>query len=321
MTRKIAAVQMDTFAALDVPLDGTLLLVKAALGRGYEVFIYQPENLRYESDGASGHVLARGCWVTGWDAGASVPTCGGVSDLGLADCRVVLMRQDPPYDMGYVTATSLLELLPPTVLLVNNPKAVRDAPEKIFITRFPDLMPPTLISDDGAAIEAFRKRHGALVLKPLYGFGAEGVQLLQPDDDRDVIAAYATTQGGAFVAQKFIPGISKGDKRLVLIEGEIAGAVNRLPQDERFLANIHSGGKPVATQVTEHEKAMVARFGATLRDRGILLAGVDVIDGLITEINVTCPSAIALVDNVDGLQGGQRIEEKFWDAVEARMPS
>lgn len=310
------AIQMDAFETLDAAIDSTLLLMRAAYRRDYTLFVYRPEALRWESDDGHGRVLASGAMVTGWADDAFLPILGDATEVDLAQCDVVLMRQDPPFDMAYITATYLLELLPPSVLVINNPKAVRDAPEKIFIARYPDLLPPSLIGSDVTAIQAFQARHGQLVLKPLYGFGASGIELLPVGSDVTVIQDFCRRQQGLpFVAQKFLPQVTEGDKRILLLNGEILGAVNRVPQGGNWLANIHVGGKAEAAQVSAQEAAMVARFAPDLVQRGIFLAGIDVIGSYITEINVTCPSALLVANQANGLTGDHRLEEKFWKAA------
>lgn len=318
MNLKIA-VQMDAFARLEAATDSTLCLMRAAFVRGYRLFVYQPADLRYVSDGAAGKVCARGAWLTAWPDVAILPVLGDeeVLDLGMID--VLLMRQDPPFDMAYVTATYLLELLPPRVLFVNHPRAVRDAPEKIFIARYPHLLPPTLISADDAAIRAFAQQHGTLVLKPLYGFGASGVIMLSPNDPLALLEGYRREQNGLpFIAQKFLPQVAAGDKRVLLLDGQILGSVNRVPQPGAFLANLHAGGRAEGTNVTPQEEALVMEFAGDLAARGIFLAGVDIIGDKITEINVTCPSTIVDANQANGLQGSGRLEVKFWDSVVRR---
>lgn len=316
MSLKIA-VQMDEFARLDAATDSTLCLMRAAFARGFRIFVYQPALLHLASDGQAGKVCARGAWLASWPQPAALPVLAAETVLDLGTVDVLMMRQDPPFDMAYVTATYLLELLPQHILFVNHPRAVRDAPEKIFIARYPHLQPPTLISADETAIRAFAQEHGTLVLKPLYGFGASGVVMLGPDDPPALLAGYRREQNGLpFIAQKFLPQVAAGDKRVLLLDGKILGTVNRVPQPGAFLANLHAGGRAEATAVTPQEAALVEEFAGDLAARGIFLAGVDIIGDKITEINVTCPSTIVDANQANGLQGAARLEEKFWDAVE-----
>lgn len=318
--RPCVAVQMDPFEKLLPEVDTTLVIMRAAAARGYELFVYTPDMLRWQHDDRSGgRVAARGAMVTGWDEGALLPRLGALREMDLAACRAVLVRQDPPFDMAYVTAGYLLELLPPEVLVVNQPRAVRDAPEKIFITRHAAITPPTLIGADVAAVEAFRALHGALVLKPLYGFGGADIRLLETTDGREVIEAYRRKLGGAFVAQKFLPAVKEGDKRVTLIDGRVASVVNRVPQGAQFLANTHAGGRGEAAAVTAQDEALLARFAGGLARMGILHAGVDIIGGMVTEINVTCPGGMAEVNRIYALEGKARVEEKYWDMIEQRM--
>lgn len=315
------AVQMDAFAKLEAATDSTLCLMRAAYARDHRLFVYQPADLRLVSDGQAGKICAQGAWVTNWsEASTALPQLGAMEVLDLSTVNVLLMRQDPPFDMAYVTATYLLELLPPRILFVNHPRAVRDAPEKIFIARYPHLQPPTLISSDSAAIRAFGKLHGTLVLKPLYGFGASGVIMLNPDDPVALLEGYRREQNGLpFIAQKFLPQVATGDKRVLLLDGQILGTVNRVPQTGAFLANLHAGGRAEAATVTPEEEALVMEFAGDLAARGIFLAGVDIIGDKITEINVTCPSTIVDANQANGLQGAARLEEKFWDVVARKL--
>ncbi len=315
MSLKIA-VQMDDFTRLEAATDSTLCLMRAAYARGYRLFVYQPADLRSVSDGTAGKICARGAWITSWPKADALPELGAEKTLDLGTIEVLLMRQDPPFDMAYVTATYLLELLPPYILFVNHPRAVRDAPEKIFIARYPHLLPPTLISADTQAIRDFAQEHGTLVLKPLYGFGASGVIMLSPDDPPALLEGYRREQNGLpFIAQKFLPQVATGDKRVLLLDGKILGTVNRVPQPGAFLANLHAGGRAEATAVTPQEAALVMEFASDLATHGIFLAGVDIIGDKITEINVTCPSTIVDANQANGLEGAARLEEKFWDAV------
>ncbi len=314
------AVQMDDFARLEPASDSTISLMRTAFARDHAVYVYEPAQLRWVSDGAHHGVMATARRIVGWDKTALLPALGAPEPLDLATLQVVLMRQDPPFDMAYVTACYLLELLPPTVWVINNPKAVRDAPEKILIARYPDLLPPTIITADSAAVVAFRAQHGTLVLKPLYGFGADGITLWQAQDDDAVLHGFAQTQNGLpFIAQQFIPQVTQGDKRVLLLDGEVFGAINRVPQPGQFLANLHVGGRAEAATVTAADMALLAHFARDLAAMGIFLAGVDIIGRYVTEINVTCPSALIEINQVQGYNGRVRLEEKFWDAVELRL--
>lgn len=314
------AVQMDDFARLEPESDSTVSLMRIAFGRDHQVYIYEPAQLRWVSDGTHHGVVATARRIVGWDAAAALPVLSPPELLDLATMQIVLMRQDPPFDMAYVTACYLLELLPPQVWVINNPKAVRDAPEKILIARYPELLPPTLITADLDAVTAFRAQHGTVVLKPLYGFGASGITLWQPQNDAAVLQNFAQSQDKLpFIAQRFIPQVTQGDKRVLLLDGEVFGAINRVPQPGQFLANLHVGGRAEAATVTAAETALLGHFARDLAAMGIFLAGVDIIGPYVTEINVTCPSALIEVNQVQGYSGRARLEEKFWDAVELRL--
>jgi glutathione synthase len=228
----------------------------------------------------------------------------------------VLLRQDPPFDLSYITTTHLLERVHPKTLVVNDPAHVRNAPEKIFVTEFPDLMPPTLVTRDLAEIKAFRKVHGDIVMKPLYGKGGEGVFRLAPEDLNfgSLYDLFAVTFREAWMVQKFLPNIKHGDKRIILVDGEYAGAVNRVPAADDLRSNMVRGGTPKDTQLSAREKEICDRIGPALRERGLLFVGIDVIDGWLTEINVTSPTGIRAIKNF----GGPDIAGLIWDKIEAK---
>lgn len=319
MTQSHIAIQLDALDRLNAETDTTILLMRAAHQRGHRLFLYQPAALRWHNDGVTSDVQAAGCAVLEWPESAPLPKLAAPSLLSLDQTDIVLMRQEPPFDMAYITATYLLELLPPHILVVNAPRAVRDAPEKLFITRYPDLLPPTLISNETAAIMDFRAQHGSLVLKPLYGYSAHGIGLLHADDTPKQLDNFCQQQNGLpFIVQKFLPEVAAGDKRIILLNGQIIGALNRVPQPGNFLANLRVGGKPEATSVTTAEAAMVQRFAADLTAMGIILAGIDVIGNYVTEINVTCPGGLLKINQANNLSGAERLEEQFWECVEAR---
>jgi glutathione synthase len=237
--------------------------------------------------------------------------------MDLAEADVVLMRQDPPFDIAYITATHLLERIHPKTLVVNDPASVRDAPEKIFVTHFPQLMPPTLISRDKAEIDEFRREHGAVVMKPLHGHGGAAVIRLVPDDPNfgSVFDLFSVTFKEPWVIQRFLPRITEGDKRIVLVEGEPLGAVNRVPAVNDLRSNMVRGGAANATELTEREREICATIGPELKARGLILVGIDVIDGNLTEINVTSPTGIRAIRRL----GGPDIAAAVWDAIEGRL--
>jgi glutathione synthase len=236
--------------------------------------------------------------------------------IALSDFDVVLMRQDPPFDLAYITATHLLERIHPRTLVVNDPAHVRNAPEKVFVTEFPDLMPPTLLTRDLAEIKAFRAEHGDIVMKPLYGKGGEAVFRIAPEDLNfgSLYDLFSATFREPWVVQKFLPAVKHGDKRIILVDGEFGGAVNRVPAVDDLRSNMVRGGTPKETELTAREREICHRLGPALRDRGLLFAGIDVIDGFLTEINVTSPTGIRAIKNL----GGPDLAALIWNKLEAK---
>ncbi len=236
--------------------------------------------------------------------------------VDLASVDVVLLRQDPPFDLAYVTTTHLLERIQPKTLVVNDPRSVRDAPEKLFVMDFPELMPPTLIARDRDAIEAFRAEHGEVVMKPLYGFGGGAVFKIAHRDPNfgSLFDLFTTTQREPWVTQKFLPAVSLGDKRIILVDGEAKGAVNRVPVGDDIRSNMVRGGAAKETELTPRERAICERIGPELKRRGLVFVGIDVIDGYLTEINVTSPTGIRAIKRL----GGPDLAVSIWDAIEAK---
>jgi glutathione synthase len=234
----------------------------------------------------------------------------------LTEFDAILLRQDPPFDLNYITTTHLLERIHPKTLVVNDPAQVRNAPEKMFVTEFPELMPPTLLSRDLAEIKSFRTEHGDIVMKPLYGKGGEAVFLIEREDPNfgSLYDLFSTSFREAWVTQKFLPAVRQGDKRIILVDGEFAGAVNRVPAADDIRSNMVRGGAAKATELTERERDICARIGPSLRERGLLFVGIDVIDGWLTEINVTSPTGIRAIKNL----GGPDIAAMIWDKIEAK---
>jgi glutathione synthase len=243
-------------------------------------------------------------------------TLGEPRRVELSEFDVVLLRQDPPFDLAYVTTTHLLERIHPKTLVVNDPAHVRNAPEKVFVTEFSDLMPPTLVTRDLGEIKAFRIEHGDIVMKPLYGKGGEAVFRLAREDLNfgSLYDLFASTFREQWVVQKFLPNIKHGDKRIILVDGEYAGAVNRIPAADDLRSNMVRGGAPAATELTKREAEICKRIGPALRDRGLLFVGIDVIDGYLTEINVTSPTGIRSIKSL----GGADIAALIWDKIEAK---
>src|SRR5580704_4882813 len=293
------AVQMDPIERINIRGDSTFALLLEAQARAHPLSYYTPDQLamRY------GKVSATVRPLTVRDTAGDHFTLGEPRHAELASFDVILLRQDPPFDLAYITSTHMLERVAPKTLVVNDPAHVRNAPEKVFVTEFPDLMPPTLVTRDLDAIKAFRKEHGDIVMKPLYGKGGEAVFLLSREDLNfgSLYDMFSATFREPWVIQKFLPAVKDGDKRIILVDGEFAGAVNRVPAPDDLRSNMVRGGVPKAT-------------GLTARERNLLFVGIDVIDGFLTEINVTSPTGIRAVKNL----GGQDIAALIWDKIEAK---
>ncbi len=304
------AIQMDPIQHINIETDSTFVLALEAQARGYDLYYYLPEHMAY----AEGIVRAKARRLKVRRESGDHFTLGPYETRDLASFDVVLMRQDPPFDLTYITATHLLERLPPGTLVVNDPAEVRNAPEKIFVTRFPHLMPPTLVSRDADEIAAFRAAQGDIVVKPLFGAGGSGVVRLKPDDENlsSILELFSQISREPVMVQRYLPEIRNGDKRIVLIDGEPAGAVNRVPKVGEARANLHVGGKAVASRLTQREREICAAIGPELRRRGLVFVGIDVIGGYLTEINVTSPTGLQEINRFDGV----RLEAQIWDAIE-----
>ena len=307
-----AAIQMDPVAGVDIDADSTFALALEAQARGHRLWHYLPGALALDG----GTVLASARPLEVRRERGRHFSLGSAETLDLASLNVVLMRQDPPFDMGYVTATHLLERVHPGTLVVNDPAQVRNAPEKLFVTEFPGLMPETLIASDRERIRAFRERHGDIVVKPLYGNGGAGVFHIGADDENlnALLEMYEEFYREPAVVQRYLPEVRDGDKRIILVDGEPAGAVNRVPPAGEARSNMHVGGRPEAAALDARDREICAAIGPALKARGLLFAGIDVIGGLLTEINVTSPTGIQEIDRFDGANLAGRI----WDAIEAR---
>jgi glutathione synthase len=305
-------VQMDPIERINIRGDSTFAMLLEAQKRGHSLSYYTPDRLAM----LQGEVFTTAQALTVRDEAGNHFTLGEPKRRPLAEFDVVLLRQDPPFDLSYITTTHLLERVHPKTLVVNDPAHVRNAPEKIFVTEFPDLMPPTLVTRDLAEIKAFRKVHGDIVMKPLYGKGGEGVFRLAPEDLNfgSLYDLFAVTFREAWMVQKFLPNIKHGDKRIILVDGEYAGAVNRVPAADDLRSNMVRGGTPKDTQLSAREKEICDRIGPALRERGLLFVGIDVIDGWLTEINVTSPTGIRAIKNF----GGPDIAALIWDKIEAK---
>ena len=306
------AVQMDPIERINVRGDSTFALLLEAQARSYPLSYYTPDRLVMRDGKVSATVRP----LVVRDVPGDHFTLGEPRHVDLASFDVVLLRQDPPFDLAYITSTHMLDRIHPKTLVINDPSHVRNAPEKVFVTEFPDLMPDTLITRDLEAIKAFRAEHGDIVIKPLYGHGGGAVFRLTRDDLNfgSLYDMFAVTFREQWVVQKFLPAVSEGDKRIILVDGEFAGAVNRVPAADDLRSNMVRGGSPAATDLTEREREICARLGPALRERGLLFVGIDVIGGFLTEINVTSPTGIRAVKNF----GGPDIAALIWDKIEAK---
>jgi glutathione synthase len=306
------AVQMDPIEKINIAGDSTFALMLEATARGHHLLYYTPDKLSL--DGCT--VLAEAATVEVRDVLGDHYKLGPVQTLPLASVDVVLLRQDPPFDLAYITSTHFLERLQPDVLVVNDPAAVRNAPEKLFVMEFPQLMPPTLITRSKAAIEAFRQAHGEIVMKPLHGHGGAAVFKIARKDPNfgSLYDLFTTTFREPWVVQSFLPQVVAGDKRIILVDGVAAGAINRVPAEDDIRSNMVRGGAAVATEFTQREREICETIGPELKRRGLLFVGIDVIDGHLTEINVTSPTGIRAIRKV----GGPNLAASIWDAIESR---
>jgi glutathione synthase len=311
MSLKIA-VQMDPIQRINIKGDSTFALLLEAQKRGHKLSYYTPDRLAL----LNGRVFATLEALSVRDQAGDYFTLGEPKRVELSEFDVVLLRQDPPFDLAYISTTHLLEGIHPKTLVVNDPASVRNAPEKIFVTEFPDLMPPTLLTRDLAEIKAFRAEHKDIVIKPLYGHGGGAVFRITHDDLNfgSLYDMFAGTFREQWVVQKFLPDVKKGDKRILLVDGEFAGAVNRIPAADDLRSNMVRGGAPAATELTKREQEIIKRLGPPLRERGLLFAGIDVIGDWLTEINVTSPTGIRAVKNL----GGPDASALIWDKIEAK---
>ena len=306
------AVQMDPIARINIRGDSTFALLLEAQKRGHGLSYYTPDKISLKRE----ELVAPVQVLTVRDEVSDHFTLGEPRREPLAAFDLILLRQDPPFDLAYITSTHLLERLHPKTLVVNDPASVRNAPEKLFVMDFPQLMPPTLISRDLDEINAFRDEHGAVVMKPLHGHGGAAVFRIMPQDMNfgSLFDMFSVTFREPWVIQRFIPEVKHGDKRIILVEGEFAGAVNRVPAVDDLRSNMVRGGAAQATDLTEREREICTTLGPALRKRGLLFVGIDVIDGNLTEINVTSPTGIRAIARL----GGPDIAAKIWDVIEKR---
>ncbi|KQQ80661.1 glutathione synthase [Aureimonas sp. Leaf324] len=311
MSLKVA-VQMDHVSGITIKGDSTFALCLEAERRGHQLFHYTPDRLSLRD----GRATARVETLNLVEEQGKHFVLGPQEKVDLADMDVVLLRQDPPFDMNYITSTHILERIHPKTLVVNDPAWVRNMPEKIFVTEFADLMPETIITKDPQEVADFRAEFGEIVMKPLYGNGGAGVFHLTKEDRNlsSFMETFALLFREPFIVQRYLKDVRKGDKRVILIDGEPVGAINRVPSETDARSNMHVGGRAEATELTEREREICARIGPTLKERGQVFVGIDVIGDYLTEINVTSPTGIREVKRF----GGADIAALYWDAVEAK---
>ncbi len=307
------ALQMDPIENVSISADSTFRIGLEAEARGHRLFQYTPDRLIYDE----GRVMATGRPVTLRREQGNHVTFGDWVMVDLSEFDVIWLRQDPPFDMGYVTTTHLLDRVHPGAFVVNDPFWVRNCPEKLMVLDFPDLTPPTMIARDVSSIRAFRERHGDIIVKPLYGNGGAGVFHLRPDDPNlsSLMEMFAGINREPMIAQKYLPAVVRGDKRIILVDGEPVGAINRVPAAGEARSNMHVGGRPEKIGLTEREREICATIGPVLREKGLLFTGIDVIDGWLTEINVTSPTGIQELERFDGINAAALI----WEAIERRL--
>lgn len=307
------AFQMDPIGSVDIDADSTFRLAEEAQARGHELFFYTPDTLSYRE----GAIMARAQTLHVQRVKGDHAQLGDPFDLDLATVDIIWLRQDPPFDMGYITTTHLLDRLRGQTLVLNDPFWVRNAPEKLLVLEFPDLIPPTTIARDLETLRAFKSHHGDIILKPLYGNGGAGVFRLTPEDRNlnSLHEMFTSLNREPLIAQKFLPAVSAGDKRVILVDGEPVGAINRVPAEGETRSNMHVGGRAEKVALTEREREICAAIGPRLREMGQVFVGIDVIGDWLTEINVTSPTGIQELERFDGTN----IAERIWEASEARV--
>ncbi len=306
------AIQMDLIDRLAIKGDSTFALMLEAQRRGHELLYYTPPDLAMNVSRVVAHVSP----VEVADTEGAHYRLGERRLADLGECDVVLLRQDPPFDMAYITTTHLLEALLPGVLVANDPASVRNCPEKLFVMQFPELMPPTLITRSLDDVKAFRREYRDIIIKPLYGNGGAAIFRVQHEDTNlgSLVELFQTVFREPFIVQRYQPEVRKGDKRIILVDGEFAGAINRVPAAEDTRSNMHVGGRAEATEITDREREICARIGPDLKRLGLIFTGIDVIGDYLTEINVTSPTGIREVQRF----GGADIAALIWDVIEDR---
>jgi glutathione synthase len=312
MSLKVA-IQMDHVSTVDIDGDSTFVLALEAQRRGHTLYHYLPDSLSLDG----GRVLCQAEVMTVARERGDHFALAEQQELDLKTVDVVLMRQDPPFDMSYITATHILDHIHPETLVVNDPAHVRNAPEKLFVMEFPDLMPPTLITRDARRVAAFRDEHKDIIVKPLFGNGGAGVFHLQPGDENlnSLLEMFFDASREPIMAQQYLAAVREGDKRIILIDGEPVGAINRIPAEGEARSNMHVGGVAVASTLTEREQEICARIGPALKERGLIFVGIDVIGGYMTEINVTSPTGLQEIGRFDDVS----LEALIWDAIESKL--
>ncbi|MEM8869004.1 MAG: glutathione synthase [Pseudomonadota bacterium] len=307
------AMQMDPIQAVDINADSSFRILEEAQARGHRLFVYTPDKLVFDS----GRVMATGHQVTLRREVGNHADLGPEETVSLAEWDVVWLRQDPPFDMGYITTTHLLDMLRTECLVVNDPFWVRNYPEKLLVLQFPDLTPPTMIARDLGALKRFKDHFGDIILKPLYGNGGAGVFRLN-ETDRNLNSLHELFTGintEPLIAQQFLPQVSAGDKRVILVDGEPVGAINRVPAAGETRSNMHVGGRPEKVSLTDRDREICAAIGPLLRENGQIFVGIDVIGRYLTEINVTSPTGLQELERFDAIN----VTGMIWDAIEHRL--
>ena len=307
------AIQMDHVSTIGIDGDSSFVMGMEAQRRGYKLWHYEPQDLSYSKN----RVVAVAQEMEMRRELGNHFTLGEKTVIDLADIDVVLMRQDPPFDMSYISATHLLDLVHPKTLVVNNPSEVRNAPEKLFMLKYPDLLAPTMISRDAQAIQDFRYEQKDIIVKPLFGNGGAGVFHIAPGDENlnSLLEMFAGINREPLMIQKYLPAVRAGDKRIILIDGVPVGGTNRVPQVGEARSNMHVGGQAEKTQMTKREHEICEAIGPDLKERGLIFVGIDVIGGFLTEINVTSPTGLQEVNSFDDVC----LESDPWDAIETRL--
>lgn len=313
MTLRVA-IQMDPMDAINPKSDTSLLLAREAISRGYKVWHYTPNRLTYRE----GEITARGSAVTLHDHPERFYELGEEETLDLKSMDVILLRQDPPFDMSYITSTYYLEALMPEVLVANHPSSVRNLPEKWLPTLFPEFMPPTLLTSDAAEVEAFCKEYKDIVIKPFYGHGGRSVFRTGTNDSNfhALLEMMLSKSREPLMVQRFLPEVKSEDRRIILIDGEFAGAVGRIPAQDEIRANFRTGGTAAKVELSKRQKDICEALGPMMQEEGILFAGVDVIGDWLTEVNITSPTGFVPINRLYDKQ----LEAQFWDAVESYLP-